>query len=184
MATYGKYEVISHPSGYAVTNMQTHNWMHEDLIADQAKAHRLARKLMDEDRAKRAVANTSEYLTIDHPDAHVDFPTADEKRQDFVRMWNREPLATCPKCHGRGGWNLQLNQYPLPVAMDETRENRHMYCHFRASCSQCNGWGFVSEKRDAECIHDAEETAHDSALCLTSYRCRNCSAQWQIDSSG
>jgi hypothetical protein len=26
MATYGRYEVITYPSGYAVTDMQTHEW--------------------------------------------------------------------------------------------------------------------------------------------------------------
>lgn len=49
MATYGKYEVIVYPSGYAVTNMQTHEWMHEKLITDYDAAHRVARRLQKRD---------------------------------------------------------------------------------------------------------------------------------------
>jgi hypothetical protein len=54
MADYGKYDVIRYPGGYAVTNMQTHEWMHEKLIADQEAAHRLARQLRDADHKRAA----------------------------------------------------------------------------------------------------------------------------------
>lgn len=49
MADYGKYDVIRYPGGFAVTDMQTHEWMHEELIGDQAKAHKLARDLQARD---------------------------------------------------------------------------------------------------------------------------------------
>lgn len=54
MATYGKYDVIVYPSGYAVTDMQTHQWMHEKLITDREAAHRLARQLRDADHKRAA----------------------------------------------------------------------------------------------------------------------------------
>jgi hypothetical protein len=125
----------------------------------------------------------SKYLTVDHPDAHIDFPSVDEIRAQWLRLLKREPVATCPRCRGYGGWNLEINAYPLR-GKEDTRENRHKHCHFRASCSQCNGWGFVDNKRDAECVHQAEETAHDNVRCLTNYRCTKCDKRWQVDSSG
>lgn len=58
MAEYGRYDVIRYGSGYAVTDMQTHNWMHEKLLP-WMKAHSLARKLEKEDERKR-LAETRE----------------------------------------------------------------------------------------------------------------------------
>jgi hypothetical protein len=52
MAEYGKYDIIRYASGYAVTDMQTHNWMHEKLIS-WVKADGLARKLQKADEQKR-----------------------------------------------------------------------------------------------------------------------------------
>lgn len=126
----------------------------------------------------------SEFLTVDHPDAHIDFPPVEESRANWLRLLKAEPLAECPVCHGHGGWNLEINAYPLRSGMEDTQENRHKFCHFRASCSQCNGWGFVSTKRDAECIHTPVATAHDNVRCLTNYKCSKCGYKYQIDSSG
>ena len=38
----------------------------------------------------------------------------------------------CPKCRGRGSWNLRRNAYGPGK-------------HFRCGCGECNGWGFVGE---------------------------------------
>ena len=40
--------------------------------------------------------------------------------------------------------------------MKDTPENRMLYCHFRAQCFQCSGWGVVTE-RDKDCVHEFEE---------------------------
>lgn len=124
----------------------------------------------------------SNYLTPDHPDAFVDHPTVEEKRAVWDKLMIHAPLGTCPLCKGHGGWNLALNAYPLRDR-ENTRENRHKYVHFRASCRQCNGWGFVVEQRDLDCIHTREETKHDNVRCLTDYRCTKCGKTEQIDSS-
>lgn len=133
---------------------------------------------------ERAKAMKTDYLTIDHADAFVDFPSVEEKRATWLRFEKREPLAECPKCKGRGGWNLRINDCPLPANMENTRENRHRYCHFQASCSQCSGWGFVSHQRDVDCVHEPVQTAHDGNRCLTNYRCSKCGYEYQVDSSG
>lgn len=54
MALYGKYDVVRYPSGYAVTNAQTHEWMHEKPIPNQDDAHKLARKLAAEDAKEKS----------------------------------------------------------------------------------------------------------------------------------
>jgi hypothetical protein len=49
----------------------------------------------------------------------------------------------CPKCRGRGRWNLRLDAYGPGK-------------HFQCGCGQCNGWGFVAEP-DLRCVHDYRE---------------------------
>lgn len=86
------------------------------------------------------------YLEPTDEGAFMDFPAPREKPAHMADS------VLCPKCHGHGGWNLKLNAYPLHSYAD-TPENRHRYSHFRASCSQCNGWGWT-EADNVDCIHD------------------------------
>lgn len=44
MATYGRYEVVTYPSFYAVTDMQTHKIVGK-TTTDRAQAHRKAKRL-------------------------------------------------------------------------------------------------------------------------------------------
>lgn len=121
----------------------------------------------------------AEYLTPDHPDAYVDFPLKDgESRDKYHPTWT----AVCPMCKGHGGWNLKLRSYPLHDKED-TPENRHKYSHFRASCSQCWGWGFVEPgSADETCIHDYDqkwEAMHDCR-----WTCKKCGKTFMVDTSG
>lgn len=114
----------------------------------------------------------SKFLDVTDADAFVDFPVKEKPRhgKDYV---------ACPVCDRHGGWNLTVNAYPLRDKPD-TSENRHNYSHFRCSCSQCNGWGWVNEE-DAKCIH---EMAHHQNLgrCFNEYICVKCGKKKQIDS--
>jgi hypothetical protein len=116
------------------------------------------------------------YLNENSPEAFVDYPPAP-----------RHPLpagmVTCPRCKGHGGWNLKLNSYKLPDGMEDTPENRHKYVNFRASCSNCNGWGYVrADSRDATCIHKYEHSAN-VGNCLNNYKCSKCEKEICVDSS-
>lgn len=111
------------------------------------------------------------YMDHTHPDAFV----------DWVR---REPAygstVECPRCKGFGGWNLQMNAYSLHGKAD-TPENRHLFSHFRAMCSHCNGWGFVSPAETCpghEWIWEA-----NTGRCLNLYRCTVCGKKSEVDSS-
>lgn len=90
-----------------------------------------------------------------------------------------DELWLCPVCHGYGGWNLALNAYG---------EGKH----FRASCFQCRGWGWVDET-DRDCIHDNAEISPDEAraegvphfgMYYHVVKCRNCGHVQAYDSSG
>ena len=87
----------------------------------------------------------------------------------------------CPVCIGHGGRNLQLNAYPLPAGKEDTAENRHTYCHFRAICSHCNGWGFVAESE----MCSGHEWKHTENLgrCYNRYTCTKCGKINDVDSS-
>lgn len=120
----------------------------------------------------------------DHPDAFIDFPSVEAKRAAWDELQNHAPLGVCPVCKGHGGWNLKLNNYRLRPDMADTPENRHKHSHFRSSCSQCNGWGFVDNQLDLNCVHTMVRVRHDNVRCLSDYRCsKGCGCEYQIDSS-
>lgn len=87
----------------------------------------------------------------------------------------------CPMCHGYGGWNLRVDAYGPGK-------------HFDASCSQCDGYGFVRPNSlDATCIHERVELfqkecqhlgiSHYGMFCHV-YRCKKCGDTITQDSSG
>lgn len=130
-------------------------------------------------------AYKSPYLTADHPDAHVDHPTPADRLEQWRKYHQKTPNpSVCPKCNGYGGHNLQVNQYPLRAGMEDTAETRHTYCHFRASCMQCTGWGYVVDPRDAACAHEFDR-GRNVGRCLTNYTCTKpqCGRVYTIDSS-
>lgn len=77
----------------------------------------------------------------------------------------------CPKCHGHGRWNLQLEVYG-PVPGDPSGKRQH----FQGSCSQCWGWGWVdATSTDATCLHTFSEIAPDQPFrCSHTLRCTAC----------
>lgn len=105
-------------------------------------------------------------------DAFVDYPL----RAPMPEYGLTKP---CPRCQGHGGWNLCLNSYPLHDKPD-TAENRHQFSHFRSSCGNCHGWGYVKESQT--CVHDWLSDAQ-VGRCLHRYRCKNCDQTIVIDSS-
>jgi hypothetical protein len=122
---------------------------------------------------------------------------------DFTDMMIRRPptdypckaedATLCPLCKGYGGWVLTINAYPLPEGYENTPENRAKYCHFRAHCNQCNGWGWVKRDGvDADCIHDYQELSQATAqakgirhygMCWHVYQCSKCGRTMSQDSS-
>lgn len=125
----------------------------------------------------------SAYLTPADADAYVDHPTPADNLAKW-RKWNAKTPDphVCPKCKGYGGHNLRVNDYPLPAGMENTAENRHKYCHFRQSCMQCGGWGYVTDRRDADCAHEFDH-GKKVGNCLYDYTCKKCGRVYQIDSS-
>lgn len=121
-------------------------------------------------------------MEADDPKAHLDFPSVDSMRMAYVRAFPKSPVHECPRCHGHGGHNLEINAYPLRDGMEDTEANRHKFAHFRSSCSQCVGWGFVSNAKDAECVHVAGNETKISN-CYYRYTCTKCGREWTVDSS-
>lgn len=106
------------------------------------------------------------YLTIDDPDALLGMKK--RKKEDF--LYKDMEIVECPKCRGYGGWHLHLNAYG---------EGKH----FDASCSQCNGWGYVEKgSKDESCVHDWKELPGE-AMCQHLYECTQCGQQMRTDSS-
>lgn len=122
----------------------------------------------------------SKFLEPTHADAFVDW----QPETDSVRAMRVEHGLTkeCPRCKGHGGWNLALNQYPLPQGKENTAANRHTFVHFRASCSHCNGWRYVRETEN--CPGHEWQHVRNTGNCLNLYRCAVCGKEWEIDSSG
>ena len=101
----------------------------------------------------------------------------------FVDWVHKEPAygctKECPRCKGFGGWNLLLNSYPLH-GKEDTPENRHLFSHFRAMCSHCNGWGYVSP--DETCPGHEWVWEANTGRCLNLYRCTVCGKKSEVDS--
>lgn len=102
-----------------------------------------------------------EYMTHLHPDAFKDHV------KKVKPAWAEQE---CLKCHGYGGWNLKLNQYMV---------NEPPLCHFRAHCSNCNGWGYT-KREDHIHYWNAGVTIGN---CLTRYTCKICGKLDVVDSS-
>jgi len=126
---------------------------------------------------------STEYLTPQDPDAFVDWPSVEEVRAKFDHWHPSRSLAVaCPKCHGRGGWNLRVNAYPMPFSIPDVPVNRHRFAHFRASCNQCAGWGYVDPGPDSQCVH-VWDRGVTVGRCLTDYTCTKCGTVSRVDSS-
>lgn len=109
----------------------------------------------------------------------------------------------CPVCKGYGGWVLSDNCYP-PYDTTQAPPSGWTWDsfiafygpkqHFRASCNQCNGWGWVEkDSKDAGCIHSKRELSSKEAtalgvahfgMCWHVYQCRKCGQITSEDSSG
>src|SRR5579862_7746155 len=126
------------------------------------------------------------------PDAtdFTDMEIRENPASDFGKT--RDEFVLCPKCQGYGSWNLILNAYSLHGKPD-TSENRRKYAHFRCSCGQCNGWGWVrTNSLDSTCIHDYKEISSTQArelgiahygMCWHVYQCTKCQRTMSVDSS-
>jgi hypothetical protein len=90
-----------------------------------------------------------------------------KSRESYERSWS-ESAAECAKCLGHGGWNLRLS----PDGQ-----------HSKASCDNCNGWGYVPAAQGAH-IHDWKYQAN-LGNCYNRYRCvvPGCGKFWDVDSS-
>lgn len=115
------------------------------------------------------------YLEPTDPQAFIDHEVRDPAEAAKMGL-----TVLCPQCKGHGGWNLRLNAYPLH-GKEDTPENRHLFSHFRASCSHCVGWGYVKPE-DADHIHQWE-TVRSLGNCLRLDKCKVCGQEWQVDSS-
>jgi hypothetical protein len=132
----------------------------------------------------------------ENADAFVDFPPARKECPNHLPDGR-----LCARCHGFGGWNLELNAYPktkeqedairdnlrrcpvtnLPGPDMTNAEFRHHYVHFRASCSNCNGWGWV-KKEQGDHVHEWVES-RNVGKCLNEYTCKTCGERQTVDSS-
>jgi hypothetical protein len=115
------------------------------------------------------------YIEPTDNDAFVDFP---EKAAPPEYMGL---TVECPQCKGHGGWNLRLNEYRLH-GKEDTPENRHLFSHFRAHCTQCQGYGYVTPD-NADHIHKWK-IVRNTGNCLNLYECEVCGRGWEVDSSG
>lgn len=126
--------------------------------------------------------NAVPYLTPESRDAFLDFPPIGSNLATFTHYYPNATPVLCPKCKGHGGWNLRINAYPLPKDKANIAANRHTHVHFRASCAQCNGWGYVEPGLDATCIHE-DGPAVNVGNCLNNYTCTKCGRTHTVDSS-
>lgn len=109
------------------------------------------------------------------PDA-TDFTDMEVRPHPGTQYTDMQTYTVCPRCHGYGGWNLRVNAYGKPGDPPNMR-------HFRASCSQCWGWGYVPEA-DAACLHDYKEIAPDQPWrCWHTIQCTKCGRTRSYDSS-
>lgn len=113
----------------------------------------------------------NKYMDHTHPQAFLDWPKRDPSSSGEV---------VCPKCKGHGGWNLQLNAYPL-WDKEDTAENRHTFAHFRSMCGMCNGWGWGAAESFV-CDHNWT-FEQNLGKCYNRYRCTHCNVRQDVDSS-
>jgi len=104
------------------------------------------------------------FLNEKSKDAFVDFPKPKQRKK------------VCQKCKGHGGWNLKLNAYPLHDKKN-TKKNRHLFSHFRASCSACWGYGFL---QNSTICPKSKNQGHDFDH---NFKCKKCKKQLHVDSS-
>jgi len=112
------------------------------------------------------------YFGPNDPEAFVDYDGKKPPIKDFKE---------CPVCKGYGGWNLQLNAYPLRPRLENNSINRHFYSHQKCNCNHCNGWGYVSQ----EITCDSHEWKFEKNLgrCYNRYKCAKCGLTKDVDSS-
>lgn len=125
------------------------------------------------------MTSPTKYLSVKDKGAFRDWPRGEMKK---LREMSHASGYTklCPVCKGHGGWNLQLNAYPLHLHKDTAR-NRHFFSHFRAHCMHCNGWGWTSPAET--CPGHQWVPVRKTGNCLTVHRCTVCGKEWEIDSS-
>jgi hypothetical protein len=119
------------------------------------------------------------YLTPQDEHAFLDF----EIKEPPIE-WYPDRTCVCPVCHGHGGWNLRVNCYP-------THGRPREFGHFRCSCNQCNGYGWVTPQ-ETKCIHEFVEISYQEAKalgvrhegrCWHVTKCTKCGATQSHDSS-
>jgi hypothetical protein len=125
---------------------------------------------------------TTRYLEHGDVDAYLDHPTPADRLAQWREYHPTIPAHVCAKCNGYGGRNLEVHAYPLPAGVENTPANRHKYVHFRASCLQCSGWGYVTRPEDAACAHDFGSRVN-VGNCLNQYTCTKCGHVIEVDSS-
>lgn len=81
---------------------------------------------------------------------------------------DRAPVVECAQCHGYGKWNLKIDAYGPGK-------------HFRASCNNCTGWGYVPEAQGNH-IHEWDQ-GKTVGRCVTRYTCVGCKEVKDVDSS-
>lgn len=129
------------------------------------------------------MAESMPCMTWESQEAFIDYPRVEEQYLVWDRYHCHAPGVLCPQCHGYGGHNLRLLAYPLPYGMQDTPAVRHTYRHLRASCQQCNGWGFVdAEGPDTVCIHDYDAGTAAGPSRRT-YTCRTCHRALTVECS-
>lgn len=111
-----------------------------------------------------------EYLTPADPDYRKDRKTPEQKELEFLKYYSFQPHLKCAACEGWGGGVIRVDAYGPGK-------------HFEEFCSQCVGWGFVTDKRSSVCVH-AAGPARNAGNCLRNYTCTKCGYVWQVDSSG
>lgn len=107
----------------------------------------------------------AEYLAHNDDAAFVGL---EKKSPQPPSYWHKSGLAhECRKCRGFGGWILTPNAYG---------EGRH----FKASCMDCNGWGYTEAPADHPHEWDNGKTVGN---CLHTYTCKVCGLATTLDSS-
>jgi len=100
------------------------------------------------------------YLTPSDKDAFLDWPA----KHAFDPKTHKE----CHICKGHGGWNLKISAYKLHG--EDTAINRHLYSHFKGTCSHCNGWGSIPHEE--MCVEHVWEREESLGNCLHKHKCK------------